>query len=1255
MDAKRLTEWLTTAEGLGKSVVACLGIPALVWAAVSKMLTPLGLPTWTTYASAGAVVVVILLFLLASFLRFAKASRLERPDAFQLRPNDPGSLIGRGEDLAKIHLSVKHHRLVLLDGESGCGKSALVFAGLIPVLQAETGGLLPVAFRDWGDDWIRGPLAAVLDALHRSVSDRERETLGWRSAPDLAAGTAGLVSALEAHLDAVFVTLRRRVLLIADQFDDHQAQHRERFLDAESNWLSPKQLAASNAFWNVVRTRLVDQRLHLLVITRADTAAGLACVRFLGEDQMVARTLPRVDGEFLRPLLATIAPAGVEPPIVSNPGNGWEDLREQLERDLKIEGAILMQQVRTVLLGLRQLPLLTPRRYRIAGGLRGVETLVILRALRRAGAAVGGGDAGARVARAILNAMLLQDGPNRLPKSRRASLAALSELAGSREQAETVLRILQEDELVRPAELVGAAPTWQLDHDYLARAALQEARQSDRWSLALREGYARYQEAAGDARQRRASLLPFRILVRIGWEWHRKRLEFGVAARYARASAIRPAVVVAVLVVLAALAPVAYDEGVELAEVYAAAYGLNDPRNASGSALLVWRNSDSFRSRVYRRINPESPTRESAGYIEQVLMSNWPYAHAGLEPRRALEAATALRGFIAKEGDRDFGQSLVSNYGLVSTRLDRDGVSSEEAALRAAMALNRETGMVADDLMTAYAAIARRLDDPQKSKEAAAILRKPVFAQSSFSSSDRTTGAYLEVVARLDEGAQRKEVDAILARIGERPDAGRDATTIRLVTAIFCKPAYAADARRLAVQLRGRLTVAIARPDGDLLPASEPLYRSLVRCLSPADARAEASVLLDALGRDGPARVKGFLASAYMEATTRLEDPRDLAEAARVLRVGFSGIGRDPVDSMGYYTQIAARLAEADATGEARVLRDQIEHATDPVVAGPLVTAHAAIARRLQSAEEARFAMVHLRDRIDQVQVPPEEDVPVDGSNDDSEDLGLLFAMGATDTDYTDLAPYLSEDAARAEAGLLRQRLERTEPGRATPRLVAAYVSVARRLRAEDLASATQFVHALLMQRLPRDPTTADEKVKEWNLKRPFDLRRFQPYADAYVTLASLLDAGSARAEADAWRPWVYSNERSWALVGAALPYAAVVARQDDTRELEKAAARFERLLVGEWSMGPADQFARAYGRVVAALLVRADAARRRDLTLRIVTLAGHPFLTDPDALLVALTPAAARDFNGDAAAAARWAEATYGFRPAQFRPSSHD
>jgi hypothetical protein len=81
--------------------------------------------------------------------------------------------------------------------------------------------LLPLLVRDWGDDWVRGPLAATLDALYAVLSETERESVGWTEAPDLAAETATLTSELDARLQAVRATLRRRPRLIADQFDDY--------------------------------------------------------------------------------------------------------------------------------------------------------------------------------------------------------------------------------------------------------------------------------------------------------------------------------------------------------------------------------------------------------------------------------------------------------------------------------------------------------------------------------------------------------------------------------------------------------------------------------------------------------------------------------------------------------------------------------------------------------------------------------------------------------------------------------------------------------------------------------------------------------------------------------------------------------------------------------------------------------------------------------------------------------------------------
>jgi hypothetical protein len=114
-------------------------------------------------------------------------------------------------------------------------------------------------------------------------------------------------------------------------------------------------------------------------------------------------------------LLAGIAADDAKLPVVSDPEDGWRALREVLEVDFRARGVLLMQQVRTVLLGLRQLPVLTPRAYRRAGGMSGVQTLVVTRALHSAGDLLGGGEAGALIARSMLNALVLPAGADQPP------------------------------------------------------------------------------------------------------------------------------------------------------------------------------------------------------------------------------------------------------------------------------------------------------------------------------------------------------------------------------------------------------------------------------------------------------------------------------------------------------------------------------------------------------------------------------------------------------------------------------------------------------------------------------------------------------------------------------------------------------------------------------------------------------------------------------------------------------------------------
>jgi hypothetical protein len=70
-------------------------------------------------------------------------------------------------------------------------------------------------------------------------------------------------------------------------------------------------------------------------------------------------------------------------------------------------------------------------------------------------------------------------------------------------------------------------------------------------------------------------------------------------------------------------------------------------------------------------------------------------------------------------------------------------------------------------------------------------------------------------------------------------------------------------------------------------------------------------------------------------------------------------------------------------------------------------------------------------------------------------------------------------------------------------------------------------------------------------------------------------------------------------------------------------------------------------------MVKRADSREERSaLAAQILTLTGHPFLTEPALLLGALQPAAGFDFRDDVAAALRWAAKTYGIKPDQLRPS---
>jgi hypothetical protein len=201
-----------------------------------------------------------------------RRSILRHPDALFLRRDNPAHLFGRADDIEQLILLCRKQSLVFLEGESGVGKSALLQSGLVPALKSDP-ELLPIYVESLiGADWERAPQRFLSAALWTALDDASRKILGITSAP--------APDAVKAVLEAIPSRLRRSPLLILDQFDDYQTRHRERFLFRRI-WLSPVRLADRNEFWRDLRELLVSDTIHLVVVTRTETAAGLTSVQFV--------------------------------------------------------------------------------------------------------------------------------------------------------------------------------------------------------------------------------------------------------------------------------------------------------------------------------------------------------------------------------------------------------------------------------------------------------------------------------------------------------------------------------------------------------------------------------------------------------------------------------------------------------------------------------------------------------------------------------------------------------------------------------------------------------------------------------------------------------------------------------------------------------------------------------------------------------------------------------------------------------------
>lgn len=148
----------------------------------------------------------------------------------------------RTRDLPEIIDDILGHRLMILSGESGVGKSSLVSLGLLPELRGDpdTGGFLVVELRDWSRAGVRGradkrsrkELARnlVIDALrqHEDLVKCCKEATGD---PVLGGGTD--ISDPGVDTANVMVALKRlgpQLMIVFDQFEELIRYDEEFFL-----------------------------------------------------------------------------------------------------------------------------------------------------------------------------------------------------------------------------------------------------------------------------------------------------------------------------------------------------------------------------------------------------------------------------------------------------------------------------------------------------------------------------------------------------------------------------------------------------------------------------------------------------------------------------------------------------------------------------------------------------------------------------------------------------------------------------------------------------------------------------------------------------------------------------------------------------------------------------------------------------------------------------------------------------------------
>ena len=424
---------------------------------------------------------------------FSRRSRLLRPEKLLLKSNRPEHLKGREEDIIRLVKLCREEPLVWIVGDSGVGKSAILQSGLCPRLRSENLGLVPIYLDVLGSDWEAGPHNALRDALFDFLQGSKSIEQG---------------SNIREVLTKLRNEQRRITLLLFDQFDDYQSRHRTRFVSLpDQTLLSSEELVASNSFWALMKSLIAEGIIHIVFVTRSDTASGLESVRFLQP-----RTYPlyRLNSDFVVPLLTELTHNdNEEGPVVYCPENGWDKLKRRFAHDLSQQGDVLPAQMKLAFKGLTHLRTLTIREYERIGGLHGLEASDIESHINNAARHTGLTTAQIRL---LLLYLVDQDELKTRPRSEQELSAFLGRDGEPdiTQKLRLTLDDLAEREIVRKRiDPDTRQHVWVLDHDYLCSGVMEAERRANKWVAVLETGSREFDEAESLKRKWQSLLAPW--------------------------------------------------------------------------------------------------------------------------------------------------------------------------------------------------------------------------------------------------------------------------------------------------------------------------------------------------------------------------------------------------------------------------------------------------------------------------------------------------------------------------------------------------------------------------------------------------------------------------------------------------------------------------------------------------------------------------------------------------------------------------